>query len=455
MAFFVTVPAKRNLIGEGLLQGMQRGQEEAALQRRLEMQQEMMNRQNSQHSSVLNDFFKSQQQGANPQDVLKGVLGLPIPQQMKDSALDVLLKTNQNMSNAVKFDQAIEDSVYRAYGASTAKSRDNVTPELQQEINYANAFVKTAASQKQDPQKSLLFFQTQWNTNPDFRKQMQIVFGGAAAEEAQKAEQQQGMGLVEQQETAPRDPLAKTPDFNPDAQKQRTQSPFEIQRKKDLIKNDIQYRKETASYQDKLSKDELGAQEAISKLETLKKINTDGNVKGPFVQKFREVTGMDFGAFQTADEQQMESLINQFFGGEGGLKDLLGGGQLSDRDVLTFKKTLPSMLQSKEGRERAIDMMIKMREIKIKRNQIANEIIDESKENGEPHPYDLQAQVDKRMRPVYKQIGSKLQAIGGIKRQKAAPGTKIDLATAKKYLEEAGGDKEKARAFAAEDGYEL
>ncbi len=101
--------------------------------------------------------------------------------------------------------------------------------------------------------------------------------------------------------------------------------------------------------------------------------------------------GIDFSALMSGDTQELEKLSNDFLRGA---SSALHTNKLTNYDLAQFLKTVPTLLQSNEGRLRVIENIRLFNEMTKLEKDAMNAII---KENHGRRPRDLQALVDERI----------------------------------------------------------
>jgi hypothetical protein len=114
-------------------------------------------------------------------------------------------------------------------------------------------------------------------------------------------------------------------------------------------------------------------------------------IGGKFGPAFIGIPGIDLNAVLLSPEsQEFEKLSNDMLSG---LKDMYGG-RINQVEVEAFLKTIPSLSQSREGRQAVIDNMRRFTEDKLLALNEAKKI---KAENGGVIPPDLQIEVEERI----------------------------------------------------------
>jgi len=121
-----------------------------------------------------------------------------------------------------------------------------------------------------------------------------------------------------------------------------------------------------------------------------KALNRTGKLdRDKLVTQISNVLGINATPFLSADAIEFEKLISELIKG-GVLKDSFGS-RVTNLDLTTFLKSLPSLLQTKEGRERVINNLEILDEMGDVRYKAFREII---KNNENKTPADLQFLLD-------------------------------------------------------------
>jgi hypothetical protein len=121
-------------------------------------------------------------------------------------------------------------------------------------------------------------------------------------------------------------------------------------------------------------------------------------------------------------------------------------------EVDNFMKSIPTLLNSSEGRKRLIDQWKILNEGKKVQYEAYREVL---KENPKSLPRDFKLQVLDRADSKLDQLSQKFLEVGAPRREKVQPGTAITPDVVDKYLDLARDDIELAKKLAKEDGYEF
>ena len=152
--------------------------------------------------------------------------------------------------------------------------------------------------------------------------------------------------------------------------------------------------KETKPERTEIIKGEKGAKENIARLERMEELSRKGKLNSPLYLEFLRKSGFDIPALTSPDSQEFRKLETDF------LRDArnIFGGRVTNYEMNTFLKAIPSLSQSPEGRERVIHNLKLF-------NQAALETLREIlKENGGIPPFDLMEQISDKSAPKIDKI---------------------------------------------------
>ncbi len=150
--------------------------------------------------------------------------------------------------------------------------------------------------------------------------------------------------------------------------------------------------KETKETRKEILSQARGAQESNMRLDRMEKLNEKGELINPVFNALLGKIGLDIPALKNPDSQEFEKISNDMFKG---IREIFGARILSI-EIDTFLKTIPTLMQSSEGKRRVIrNLKIINEGADIRRNAM-KEIM---KENQGTPPYDLAEQIDERISP--------------------------------------------------------
>lgn len=158
--------------------------------------------------------------------------------------------------------------------------------------------------------------------------------------------------------------------------------------------------KETKADRAAILNEAKSAKDTLARLGRMEELNKTGKLDSPIYIEFLKKTGLDIPALTTPDSQEFRKLEVDF------LKDAknIFGARVTNYEASQFLKSIPSLSQSKEGREKVIRNLKIMNEAKLVRANTLREILKEN--NGIP-PLDLAEQVEDRSAPKIDKLLSK------------------------------------------------
>lgn len=220
-------------------------------------------------------------------------------------------------------------------------------------------------------------------------------FGQAAAQQqiAQQVAEQQGL-------SKPRvDALERQKELEDYKQQRKEHHALAMYERKRM---DEQEDKSKDIYASELQKTH-GLKEQLARLNRQEALNKSGKLSHQTLVAARDtvakglsgllgIPGVDFTHLLSPESQEFEKLSKDMLSG---LKDMYGA-RINQVEVESFLKTIPSLMQSTDGRQAVIENMKHMIESKLLWTDAAKEI---KKENGGRIPGDLQFQVEERIAP--------------------------------------------------------
>ena len=150
--------------------------------------------------------------------------------------------------------------------------------------------------------------------------------------------------------------------------------------------------KETKADRTAILNDAKGAKDNLARLDRMGELSKHGKLSSPLYLDFLKKTGFDIPALTTPDSEEFRKLEVDF------LRDAksIFGARVTSYEVAQFLKSIPSLSQSKQGRERVIKNLKIMNEGKLVRAQALRDVLKEN--NGTP-PLDLAEQVEDKASP--------------------------------------------------------
>lgn len=173
------------------------------------------------------------------------------------------------------------------------------------------------------------------------------------------------------------------------------------------IKEEQEARKESKKYLAQLNKDSKVAKENDMKLDRMLELIDTGKLSSPLFHNSLKTlahglwgVGIDLHHLESPESQEFSKLSNDMVKG---IKDIFGA-RVTNLDVESFLKTIPTLSQSNEGKTRIIrNLKISNQANKLKENT-AKKII---KENGNLIPADLELLVEEKVNPQLDALAEK------------------------------------------------
>lgn len=168
----------------------------------------------------------------------------------------------------------------------------------------------------------------------------------------------------------------------------------------------VQYHQATEKVRNEIRKASQSADQDIAQLGKLRRLSEANKLPNDKVYKILDTMGMsDVGSLVGADAQEFNKIITDM---TGKLKDRYGA-KVTNFELGTFLRGIPSLLQTPEGRSRVINDLQLLAKIPQERYNMMRQII---KENGNVPPLDIAEQVEDRLKDYKKQIFDKYQEYG-------------------------------------------
>lgn len=149
--------------------------------------------------------------------------------------------------------------------------------------------------------------------------------------------------------------------------------------------------KETKKYRDEVREKAKSAREDLRSLDRMEELQNSGNLTSPGWHEFLTRSGLDVGSLTQPESEEFNKLMYGF------LKDAknIYGSRVTNYDVQTFLKSIPTMSNSNSGRSRIIANLKRLAKGEVVYQDTMNEIMKENK--GVP-PFDLAEQVEDRIK---------------------------------------------------------
>jgi len=209
----------------------------------------------------------------------------------------------------------------------------------------------------------------------------------------------------------------------------------------------------TAELADKIVKDYQAAETSRSRLGKMEIAAESGQLPTPALIKTLEFFGLPLGIINNPLGEAYDKESNEY------IKDISNyfPGQIRVAEIEPFMKTIPTLLNSDEGKKLIIKSQQLINKQKTDTYDAYKQIL---KENNGKKPQNLDVEVLDRTQNSREEVGEQLKDVfrEGVEitqfpTKKVAEGTKIDNTTALQYIKRAKGDRQRAEQLAKDDGY--
>lgn len=166
--------------------------------------------------------------------------------------------------------------------------------------------------------------------------------------------------------------------------------------------------KETLPFVTEVNKAVKAADFSEPRLARMEKLNNEGKLGSNLYNSLissvsKQALGLDLTNLMTADAQEFEKLSTDFFKN---IKDIVGT-RVTNFDIQQFLKTVPTLNQSKEGRQRVITNLRVFNDMARVKQKSMRDII---KENKGKRPSDLEELVDERSKDELDKIAERFKS---------------------------------------------
>lgn len=161
-------------------------------------------------------------------------------------------------------------------------------------------------------------------------------------------------------------------------------------------------RKETSPYINNINEAYENAEMSDAYVDRLEQLDKEGDVAGALPAKVVEFFDLPIG-FLSAPSQEVEK-ISATMGTN--VAKAYGFGNIRAIEFSNFIKSLPTLMNTAEGRERIYQVMRYKNSLDKARFEVKNQIVDKYKGNV---PSDIQDKITKQMTPYYKKFGEVLK----------------------------------------------
>jgi len=238
------------------------------------------------------------------------------------------------------------------------------------------------------------------NLNPEERKYalqnlsglMQLQGQPASALQALQQPQQQHLKEGQPQEQMPSDRAKLIQDIFTSPHERREEEKLNLRRQQLEQQEKQAAFKETKPERKEILASSKSAKENLARLNRMQELSNKGQLNNPLYIEGLKKFGLDIPALTTPDSQEFRKLETDF------LRDAknIFGARVTNFEMSQFLKSIPSLSQSKEGRERVIRNLKIFNEAALARSKAMKEIVKENK--GVP-PFDLMEKLDEKLSP--------------------------------------------------------
>lgn len=385
MAFHIQHPDRRNLLLEGIIQGSNRGQEEASQMRLMQLQQQNKQAEQQKQLNVLSEFFGGNQgdqqqvqkqqgmslESLDPIQAHAMIAALPIGKEAKDllsHGLDIRRK-EANIPLDVLSKEALQSSGFTEEDLNKGLLNES---ELNNILEMKQYLAQNAKSQKEIPSLVAKF---------------------------QKQKQDEAFNKYVEQPKNPKEELFGEPEVKSE-QPSILERRQELENRKEMQKQGIT---ETKDIRKELTQKARTAKENNQRLGALEKLN-EKDLGSPTYVKLLEKAGFNIGGLLSPDQEVYQKAVNDF---TASAKNTYGG-RVTNFELERFMARLPTLQNSKEGRTRIIQMQKLQNDADILRDKTKQDIIKENK--GFP-PLNLEDEIEERISPELDKMADKYAEI--------------------------------------------
>lgn len=202
------------------------------------------------------------------------------------------------------------------------------------------------------------------------------------------------------------------------AQKAKLRGAIESRQEKFEKKQEL-IDKNTNPFVEKINSDYEVAQAGDQRINRMKELIKEGNLSNPAFASVLDTLehvvpslgiGINLKWLLTPESQEFDKLSKDF------LKDVkkIFGARVTDNEVRSFLKTIPTLSQSNEGKLRIINNMQLFNEASKSKKDVLNEILEE---NGGFRPRNIDQLVEKRSKKKIDEIAKRFE--GGISKEQS------------------------------------
>ena len=161
--------------------------------------------------------------------------------------------------------------------------------------------------------------------------------------------------------------------------------------------------KETKDYRADTTSKNRAAKTDLARLDRMQALEETGKLEPGAWVSFLDRIG--FKAALNPESQEFEKLVSDF---TANIKDRFGA-RVTDLDLRVFLQSIPTLQNSKEGRQRIYKTLRDLRQIEIDEYNAMRDIVKDSQNKGQALPFDLQEKVADRMDASYDKFSEKFK----------------------------------------------
>lgn len=195
-----------------------------------------------------------------------------------------------------------------------------------------------------------------------------------------------------QEQQAPSEQARLIEDLFTSPHERREKEKLELKKQQLASQEKLAAFKETKPERKEILNEAKAAKDTLARLDRMDELSKKGKLDSPIYLEFLKKSGFDIPALTSPDSQEFRKLEVDF------LRDAknIFGSRVTNYEASQFLKAIPSLSQSKEGRDRVIRNLKLLNEGKLARADALKDILKENK--GTP-PLDLAEQVEERVAP--------------------------------------------------------
>lgn len=213
--------------------------------------------------------------------------------------------------------------------------------------------------------------------------------------------------------------------------------------------------KRVSELADKVVSEYEGAETANERLNQMEVAAESGKLPSPLLVRSMEALNIPLGVYADPLSQNYEKNVNEF------VREVKNyfPGRVTNTELEFFMKSIPSLMNSDEGKKLIIKNMKLRNEMAKSRYEAYMEILEK---NGGRKPKNLDIKINNRTKEQRRLLGDEMKKnieeardIAKLPEKAAYKDQQVSVGLATKYLQSAGGDVKKARELARRDGYDF